>query len=85
MGALQPLHLVLILLIVLIIFGVGRLADVGGAVGKSVRDFRETVDSKSSGGTTAASTSSTGAGYCSKCGNALTPGARFCPKCGAPV
>ena len=35
-----PLELVIILVIVMIIFGVGRLTEIGGALGKSIREFR---------------------------------------------
>lgn len=31
----------IILAIVLIVFGVGRLPEIGGAIGKSIREFRE--------------------------------------------
>jgi len=31
----------LVLVIILIIFGVGRLPQVGGAIGKSIREFRK--------------------------------------------
>ncbi|MBE7550811.1 MAG: twin-arginine translocase TatA/TatE family subunit [Anaerolineales bacterium] len=31
----------IILVIVIIIFGVGKLPQVGGAIGKSIREFRE--------------------------------------------
>lgn len=34
-------ELVLILVVVLIVFGVGRLPEVGGALGKSIREFRK--------------------------------------------
>jgi sec-independent protein translocase protein TatA len=37
----HPLWLVLILIIVLIIFGPGRLPELGGAVGKAMREFRK--------------------------------------------
>ena len=33
-------ELVIILVIVMIIFGVGRLPEIGGAVGKAIREFR---------------------------------------------
>lgn len=33
-------EIILILAIVLIIFGVGRLPEVGGAMGKAIREFR---------------------------------------------
>ena len=37
----HPLWLVVILVIVLIIFGPGRLPEFGGAVGKAMREFRK--------------------------------------------
>ena len=43
-GLLQPMHLLLILVIVLVIFGAGKLSQVGGALGQSVKEFKETVD-----------------------------------------
>ena len=36
-----PWEIGLILLIVLIIFGVGKLPQIGGAVGKTIRQFRK--------------------------------------------
>ncbi len=41
MPMLGPWELVIILVIVVVIFGAGRLSDVGGAVGKSIREFRK--------------------------------------------
>jgi len=38
---LGPLELGIILLIVVLIFGAGKLAGVGGALGKSVKEFRD--------------------------------------------
>ncbi len=43
-GLFQPWHLLLILLIVLVVFGAGKLSQVGGALGQSVRDFKETIN-----------------------------------------
>ena len=40
-GPLGLPELGLILVIVLLIFGAGRLPDVGGAIGRSVREFRK--------------------------------------------
>ena len=34
-------ELIIILVVVLIIFGVGRLGEVGGAMGKAIREFRK--------------------------------------------
>jgi sec-independent protein translocase protein TatA len=36
-----PMEIGLILVMILIIFGVGRLPQVGGAIGKSIREFRK--------------------------------------------
>ena len=35
-----PTELIIVMVIVLIIFGVGRLPEIGGAIGKSIREFR---------------------------------------------
>jgi sec-independent protein translocase protein TatA len=40
MPNLGPTELIIILVIVLIVFGVGRLPEIGGAIGKSIREFR---------------------------------------------
>lgn len=37
---LGPLEIGLILLIIIIVFGVGKLPQVGGAIGQSIRQFR---------------------------------------------
>ena len=39
-------ELVIVLVIVMIIFGVGRLPEVGGALGKAIREFRKTQSDK---------------------------------------
>ena len=42
-GGLGGWEWIIILIIVILIFGVGKLADVGGALGKSIREFRESA------------------------------------------
>jgi len=39
-------ELVIILVVVMIVFGVGRLPEVGGAMGKAIREFRSSVSGK---------------------------------------
>ena len=39
-------ELVIILVIVMIIFGVGRLPEIGGAMGRAIREFRKTQADK---------------------------------------
>jgi sec-independent protein translocase protein TatA len=40
-GPMGPFELIIILAVVIIIFGVGRLPEVGGAIGKGIREFRK--------------------------------------------
>ena len=37
---LGPLEIGLIVLAILLVFGVGKVADIGGALGRSIREFR---------------------------------------------
>ena len=41
MPQLGPLELVLILLLILFIFGVGKLPELGGLINKGIREFRK--------------------------------------------
>ena len=43
-GLLQPMHLLVILVIVLIIFGPGKLHDLGNSIGKAIRGFKKAMD-----------------------------------------
>ena len=45
-GLFQPLHLLLILAIVLIIFGAGKLPEIGEGLGKSIRGFKKAMSNK---------------------------------------
>ncbi len=38
-----PMEIGLVLVIILIVFGVGKLPQVGGAIGKGLREFRENM------------------------------------------
>ncbi|HUI41057.1 MAG TPA: twin-arginine translocase TatA/TatE family subunit, partial [Terriglobia bacterium] len=42
-GLFQPTHLLLILLIVLILFGPGKLPDLGRGLGKGIREFKDAL------------------------------------------
>jgi sec-independent protein translocase protein TatA len=44
MDLVAPWHLVVLLLIVLVIFGPRKLADLGGALGKTIRDVKSAVN-----------------------------------------
>ena len=47
MPTLGPWELIVVLLIVVVIFGAGRLSEVGGAVGKSIKEFRKATTDES--------------------------------------
>ena len=83
-------ELVFILVIVLIVFGAGKLPSVFGQLGKGVRTFRDEstkseeaarAEAATPGGTAGSSSAAT-AGYCASCGKLLAAGAKFCASCG---
>ncbi len=55
LGPLGVPELLIIALIVVLVFGVGRLPEVGGAVGKSIREFRKATKDDDAGASTTAS------------------------------
>jgi sec-independent protein translocase protein TatA len=42
-GLFQPLHLIVILFIVLIVFGPGKLPELGEGLGKSIKAFKNAL------------------------------------------
>lgn len=42
-GLFQPMHLILILLTVLIVFGPGKLPELGEGLGKSIKAFKKAI------------------------------------------
>src|SRR5262245_805096 len=40
-GSLGPTELILIVLVLVLVFGASKLGDIGGALGKSVREFKQ--------------------------------------------
>ena len=43
LGFIQPWHLIVILIVALAIFGPRTLGDLGGSLGRSVREFRSSL------------------------------------------
>jgi len=43
-GIFSPMHLIVILVIVLIIFGPGKLPELGNSLGKSIKNFKKAMD-----------------------------------------
>src|SRR3990170_3769889 len=92
-----PFELMLILAVVVIIFGVGRLPEVGGAVGRGIREFRRATkdeeaprqipEPKASAGEPPPPGASTpeSSPFCTNCSAKNEPGAKFCSECGTAL
>ena len=44
MDLFAPTHLLILLVIVLVLFGPSKLGDIGGALGKGIRDFKRAIN-----------------------------------------
>ncbi len=93
-GPIGPFEGLIILAIVVLIFGVGKLSDVGGALGKSIREFRkaakepdepEDLTSASTAGEADSGAAQAGSETCAKCGAKVGSETKFCAECGAAV
>jgi sec-independent protein translocase protein TatA len=46
MFGIGPTELIVILVVALLIFGPGKLPEIGGALGRGIRDFRKAIENK---------------------------------------
>ena len=91
---LGPMELVIILLVLVMLFGATRLADLGGSLGKGIKEFRKEVSNDeeeeapppstqtSNGNGNAAAVSAV---KCASCGTLNEASAKFCSNCGAGI
>jgi len=100
-GLFQPAHLILILVIVLIVFGPGKLPEIGAALGKGIREFKRstmemteelrdatpesTYPVASQTATSVPTASGTDSKLCPKCSAANPAANKFCGHCGAAL
>jgi sec-independent protein translocase protein TatA len=92
-GPIGPFEAMIILAVVILIFGVGKVSDLGGALGKSVREFRRNVrdtdepdkPASTNNAPTAGAPQVAPARFCSNCSAQLAGDEKSCAKCGAPV
>jgi sec-independent protein translocase protein TatA len=94
-GALQPGHLIVILVIVLLIFGPGKLPELGKAMGDGLRELKKATggeepkpaQSDSVGASTATGTVTpiAAARTCPSCRGSVPVGDKFCGNCGATM
>ena len=80
MGLLQPWHLIIILVIILVVFGPGKLPQLGKAVGDSMRDFKKAIDHSPE---EAAVDLPPGTRACPTCRKPVPIADDFCGGCGA--
>jgi sec-independent protein translocase protein TatA len=82
---LGPLEIVVILAVVILIFGVGKVPQIGSALGKSIREFRSATqgeDDVPAIDEAAPPAAPLTNAFCTQCGVAAAPGLRFCTACG---
>ena len=94
---LGPLELVIILLVLVMIFGASRLADLGGSLGKGIKEFKKNVqdDDDDNAPQVAQSTATQPAAEntngtinavrCPSCGTLNAVGSKHCNNCGAAI
>ena len=100
LGALQPGHLIVILVIVLLIFGPGKLPELGKAMGDGLRELKKATgqeEAHKDDGTVASSTTAAPvtpisaapmaapARVCQSCRGAVPAGDKFCGNCGSSM
>lgn len=44
MPSIGPLEIIIVLVVVILLFGVGRIGKIGGELGKSIREFRKGLE-----------------------------------------
>ena len=95
---LGPMELVIILLVLVMLFGATRLADIGGSLGKGIKEFRKNVkeeegtedEDESPASPPVATTAQNGAETvmavkCPSCGSLNPAGAKHCNQCGTAL
>lgn len=82
-GVLQPWHLIVIVVIVLVIFGPGKLPMLGKSLGDGIRDFKKAVSDEPA--RPAAETAAATTRPCPSCQKAVAAADRFCGSCGANI
>ena len=91
LGALQPGHLIVILVIVLLIFGPGKLPELGKAMGDGLRELKKATGGEEAGkdATAAAASTTAPVAGASTSSATVTPisaaTAKTCPSCHGSV
>ena len=76
-------ELLVILVIALLVFGAGRLPEIGSSLGKAIKGFKEASDKREPEPPEPKGEVKAPAGKtCPSCGRAVQADAAFCPGCG---
>lgn len=79
-----PMELIIVAVIALIIFGPGKMVDLGGSLGKGIREFRKA--SRDDGAEDAPAPPPPAATrFCTDCGGRNGRDAKYCTACGASL
>jgi sec-independent protein translocase protein TatA len=84
MGALQPMHLIVVLVIVLLVLGPGKLPDLARGIGDGIRELKKATreeDAKAQN-VAPATITAPAAVTCPACATVNGVGQAFCGKCG---
>jgi sec-independent protein translocase protein TatA len=81
-GPIGTTELVIILVILLLLFGASKLPQLGGAIGKTIKGFKQEMRDGASEG---ADTSAQPGRNCPQCGATSPDDSSFCAKCGGPL
>ena len=77
-----PLELALIVAVIVLLFGVGKISGIGADLGRGIREFRKNLREDD---TPAASDTQNDASFCNDCGARNKRGAKFCSECGHDI
>jgi sec-independent protein translocase protein TatA len=81
-------ELMLVLLITLLVFGGSKVADIGGSLGKGIKEFKNAMKEDvpaSAAPAAGVAVVRPGQPICSRCSSPNLDAARFCNECGAPM
>jgi TatA/E family protein of Tat protein translocase len=89
-GLLSPSHIVILLIVLTLIFGPARLPEAGRALGKGLRELKDSISGAEGAEDPAlpewiAPLDEPAKLDCAACASTLPAGARFCPRCGTEV
>lgn len=79
-GMFQPWHLIVVLVIVMMVFGPGKLPELGKAVGDGFRELKRSTNQEPI--TTSNQEPITTTPLCPSCGGSLAAAQPFCGGCG---